>query len=70
MVKRAKLTLGNQAVAPEVGADPVEETTAGKETNPPETAIAQETQTTNMWKFILLAVLTLVSLVIFRRKIF
>jgi hypothetical protein len=70
MVKRAKLTLDHQAVAPEGVADADEDTAAGKETKPPEAEIAQEKQTTNLWKVILIAGLTLVSLVIFQRKIF
>lgn len=70
MVKRAKLTLGNQAVTPEglTGAD--ENITLGKEAKQPDGGIAQKMQATNLWKLVFLAVLTLVSLVIFRRKIF
>ncbi len=70
MVKRAKLTLDTQTVAPESVADADEGTTAGNESKPPVAEITQKKQTTNMRNIILVTGLTLVSLVIFKSKIF
>ena len=72
MVKRAKLTLDYQAAAPDavVEVDVQEDQAAEEEARRPMAGIVQQREAKGLWKIGLIAGLTLVSLVVFRSKIF
>ena len=72
MVKRAKLTLDYEAAAPEAVAevDVAEDRAGENEARRPMAEILQQSQAKGLWKMGLIAGLTLVSLVVFRSKVF